>query len=220
MAKFLTAIALVFAVLYAGEPDAEVRKVSPYRAKPEIILKNTPNGAELTYNGQLIKLGEMTMSDLEKILGKEYRFCDKWGDCWVWDELGVRAYSKWFKEEADRDKNITTTLSVITNQTPPLFSSGSKFTDLELPGNGIHPKELFKGYLEIDGIRIRKNMTIKALNAQLKTIRPFYCGQISICSTSIGTGDMWMWIGIRRDTEGRRYNSLIYGVEFTKNDTD
>jgi hypothetical protein len=178
------------------------------RAKPEIILKNTPNGAELTYNGQLLKLDEMTLNDFEKILGKEHR--TSYGtDPFVWDKLGVRAYTRWFKEQADRDRSVIEALTVVTNQMSPL--NHRKYQDFELPGNGVHPKKLFAGYLEIDGVEIRKDMTIKELNSKLKTIRSFHCMKISLCGTSIGN----MLISIMRDTRGNRYNSLIYDVEFS-----
>jgi hypothetical protein len=210
MAKILAFLAFILSILYAGDPNAESETINPYRAIPEIILKNTKIGAELTYNGQLVKLGEMTINDLEKILGKENRLCNNSRGCWVWDNLGIRLYERSFKEQADRDKNIIDTLTVDINQMPPL--NDREYRDYELPGHGIHPKEFFKGYLEIDGVRIHKNMTIKSLNAKLKTIKPFYCGQISICSTTISIGNMW--IGIQRDTLGNKYNSLIYDMQF------
>jgi hypothetical protein len=218
MARFLIALTLIFSALYADEPRAENRiakaEANQPRTKTEVILRNTPNGAQLTINGQLIKLGEITINDLEKILGKEYRTF-RGSDPFVWDELGIRIYtvSLVHKKLEDRDKNITSAISVELNRMPPY--NGGKYKNDELPGVGVNPKELFKGYLEVDGAVIHNNMTIKDLNAKLTTIRPFYCMKgIGICSTSI-VGKI-MLSAERIPTKGSRYNSLMQDIQFDR----
>jgi hypothetical protein len=157
----------------------------------------------------------MTINDLEKILGKEYRTF-RGSDPFVWDELGIIVYtlSPVYKKREDRDKNITRTISVELNRRPPRSSSG-KYSDSELPGVGIHTKELFKGYLEVDGAVIHNDMTIKELNAKLTTIRPFYCMKgIGICATSMD--DKTTMDIERMPTKGSRYNTLMYHIQFSR----
>jgi hypothetical protein len=86
------------------------------------------------------------------------------------------------------------------------------YTDTEMPGNGISPVFLFQGDLEIDGVPIRPDSTVREINKKLKNITPFHCMTgMNLCDTAIENNGVILYIFI--GTDRRKYDGTIYSVE-------
>ncbi|MDR2871990.1 MAG: hypothetical protein LBV45_05630 [Xanthomonadaceae bacterium] len=161
------------------------------------------SGTEITYNGQPLRLGD-TLEDWERVLGKADRTSHPMGGVYIWDDLGIRGYTR------NSDKRRMKTLSVELNRNPQHAAN-----DLySKPGEGISPSSLFNGYLEIDGAPLRRDSIVREYGGKFKNILSFNCRSgISLCSTSIRQGDIYMYVYISIDE--RKRNSIIYTLSFS-----
>ncbi|MDR2871991.1 MAG: hypothetical protein LBV45_05635, partial [Xanthomonadaceae bacterium] len=159
---------------------------------------------EITYDGQPLRLGD-TLEDWERVLGKADRTSHPMGGVYIWDDLGIRGYTR------NSDKTRMNALSVELSRNPRHVADEDTYGK---PGEGINPKSMFHGYVEIDGAPLRRDSIVREYGGKFKNILSFNCSSgINLCSTLIHQDDIYIYIYISVD--GRKRNSIIYRIEFS-----
>jgi hypothetical protein len=177
------------------ESEPEVSEV-PVNG-PHIALK----GVDITFNGTPLKMGA-PIEAWNAVIGETPR---PWfmGETFFYDKQGIAATLR------SNNREMVATLQVYLNRRPtdgplPYF----------VPGKST-PLELFQGYLEIEGMRVHAESTVRDISKALNKAGhdPMRCRSgINLCSTTIVIEDKR--IRLYTSTDSRKYDGTIYGLSF------
>jgi hypothetical protein len=172
---------------------------------PRIILK----GTEITINGKPIKHGA-TLEEWIQVVGEKPR-TSKMGGVYIWDNLGFRVYDL-HNDNGTYEEGKIGAITIELNRVPipPYWDNDEN----DKPGINIHSRSLFHGYLELDGVQIRADSTIRNVNTELKKIgkiRPFYISWRSSVGDTVAI-DANIRVSIILNTDNRRYNGVVYSI--------
>ena len=141
-------------------PEERPHKVDKTK-QPQIIIK----GGEMRYNGKILKPGD-SFANWKKVLGKPSRFSlDR---IYTWDNLGIAA---WLQSKGADGPGFTdkiTEMDIFFNQKPRDPTEGLVTTSPD--GTPIKkwpdfkPKNVFPGYLEIDGAGVDRTSKVWEVN--------------------------------------------------------
>jgi hypothetical protein len=166
-------------------------------AKPEVIV----NGNDITIDGQPLRLGADAQEWVD-VLGSGFR---KHYRAFIWDEKGLSALPY------PNDENKVVALSVTLNFKQSSSQGEPAHEELRSGGNHV-PKEPFKGYLEINGLAVDAQSTIRETNLRSNGELSIRCSKgINICSDSIGRGEDAPLLYF--EVDGREEESVIYDVQ-------
>jgi hypothetical protein len=188
-------------------PETQARQEEAPVKGPRIALK----GVDITFNGRPLEMGA-PIEAWTAVMGENPRPWIRGNifmDIFYYDDLGVGIGMR-----SDNEK-IPNRLTVILNRKP---------RDEYNPNMGLVPgvsttRELFQGRLEIEGLVIHQDTTVREINKALRKAghMSMYCKQgINLCSTTILTGDRPedKRVQIYVDTDSRKYDGTIYGFDF------
>ena len=131
-------------------PEERPHKVDKTK-QPQIIIK----GGEMRYNGKILKPGD-SLANWKKVLGKPSRFNGE--RIYTWDNLGIAAWLQSKEGPGYTDK--ITEMDIYFNLKPldPIFKE-------RIPGHtDFRPKNVFSGYLEIDGAGVDRTSKVWEVN--------------------------------------------------------
>jgi hypothetical protein len=170
------------------------------KLKPRIVL----TGTKLTYNGKALPFGG-TRYEWAQVIGEQPRDPEQDGEYYVFDNIGV------FLKMRSSDKTKVKMIDFSLNRAPT-----SPFGK-ERPGEGFHPLKLFQGYLEVDGVQIRQDATVREINKSLSRTGSLYnlnCIKgIGICLGSVMKNEVRITVGI--DTDNREDGGMLYNISFS-----
>jgi hypothetical protein len=177
-----------------GEKPATTQEkvVAPQPVKgPHISLK----GVDITYNGAPLKMGE-TIEVWTAIIGEKPRPRFE-GETLFYDNLGIYATLR------TNNEKMVSTIQFVLN--PKIDFIPGEDTTLKL----------FQGRLEIEGISISKETTVREINEALKKVGngEMHCqtGR-NACSTTIVINDQRLYVAASVDD--KKYDGVIYVLSF------
>jgi hypothetical protein len=189
------------AIEVAGEiKDYGKPRVVQRGANPELII----HSSEISFNGKPLKLGAH-IDEWKKVFGASPRSFPKHPTSYVWDDLGIEIVTE--HEQVTKVVQLT----VYLNQKPKDPYAGMVTVRPDgspiMPLPDFNPKNMFRGYFELDGAGIDRQTKVWEVNALAKRRNKFYC-MMSLNSCHAATEDNRYTLDF--STDNRKGEGLIY----------
>ncbi|SJZ81668.1 hypothetical protein [Novilysobacter spongiicola] len=186
-----------------GNALNEPRQI-PRGAEPEITVE----GARITFDGKFLTLGD-DFTEWVEVLGEDYRPAVpgyEYETTFVWDNIGV------IVEWDSTDNRIVEHVGIRLNFNS-LYEEWEPGYDNHRPGAGSVPANMFRGYLEVNGVAVDHNSTVFEVNRRADGRLSISCSRgINVCSdrvTPAGVPRPWF------DVDSRKEAGVIYGIGFS-----
>jgi hypothetical protein len=166
----------------------------------ELIIRSS----EISFNGKPLKLGAH-IDEWKKVFGASPRSFPKHPTSYVWDDIGIEIVT------AHEQITKVVQLTVYLNPKPKdpyagmvtVWPDGSPNTPLP----DFNPKNMFRGYFELDGAGIDRQTKVWEVNALAKRRNKFYC-MMSLNSCHAATEDNRYTLDF--STDNKKGEGLIY----------
>lgn len=189
-----TLLAFLLAACGPSAPDATETGIED-RDRLDVAIELTVDG--LVFNGKHLNL-DAPIGDWVEVLGPARH--SMIGKILVWDQLGIRAYPRAFRD--DRVESVAITLR---REPGPTYSNSPK------PGEGLEPLEVYTGRLIWKGAHFDKHTTIQELAAKVRTMIHCVKGTGGCFATGL-PGDVVPPSFTAFQSDSRLYYSPIYRV--------
>jgi hypothetical protein len=189
-----TLLAVLLAGCWPSAPDEMETEIED-RDRLDVTIELTVDG--LIFNGKHLNL-DAPIGGWVEVLGPARD--SSIGDILVWDQLGIRAYPRTFRD--DRVESVAITLR---REPGPTYSTPPK------PGEGLEPLDLYTGRLIWKGAYFDKHTTIQELGAKVRTMIHCVKGTGGCFATGL-PGDVVPPSFTAFQSDSRLYYSPIYEV--------
>lgn len=179
-------------------PPREIKR----GARPEVII----NGNDITFDGKRLRLGADVQEWID-VLGPNFR--ERLGIL-IWDDTGLLVTLHHQRKQEVRSLGVELNFKQLYSEYEPEYETYK-------PGVSNAPAHFFKGYLEINGLAIDAQSTIRETNRRSNGELSIRCSKgINICNDdiSVGTGAVVPYF----EVDSRKEDSIIYGISVSLED--
>lgn len=177
----------------------------PTNGGPQILVA----ASKITFDGEPLQL-QGDFGDWVEVLGPDYRSWTPSDNVtrvgtYIWDDLGILVSLDWQGKQTVKGFEVSFTFKESSVADPENY----------VPGTGPFPSGTFPGYLEVGGVPIDAESTVREVNRRADGALSLRCMRgLGICSSFIDGDEDGLVVDV--EVDGRKENSIVYRLSLSR----